>query len=331
MEYPTLPDRAASAAELVPEGWVVEEEIAGDLNADGSDDVTLVLRMNDPKNVVENEDLGADRLDTNPRMLVVAFADPEAEGLALALADHTLIPRHTDPVMEDPFGGVEVSRGSLRVLVGLWMSAGGWSTTNTKLTFRHQDGCFRLIGYDGTEMQRNTGRLSQVSVNYLTRKAQRKWGYSDEAMNETWEEVPEAKLPCLEEVGDALEFTPGLAPRSERAEEMLEAAAKKEPEWSTRVAEMKLGSGAESVTLKGVRATCGEDPLREALATTAAELSACLSEGKTAHVTAAFADGRVATRVEPEDEASYCVVEAMDRAHFDDLQCVFDARVSVGP
>jgi hypothetical protein len=210
--FPTLPTEAKSAAELVPSGWVVEKEVPGDLNADGVSDVTLLLRMTDPANVIENDGMGAQRLDTNPRLLVVAFADGSG-ALSLALADHDLVPRHTNPVMEDPLGDVVVARGTLQVSLGSWMSAGGWSTSSRTLTFRHQDGCFRLIGYDATEVQRNTGKLSKLSVNYLTSKAQRSWGSIDEDdTNETWESFERGELPCLGEVGDGLDFSPGLPP-----------------------------------------------------------------------------------------------------------------------
>jgi hypothetical protein len=210
VSFPTLPARAQAAADLVPTGWSVEKEARGDLNRDGRPDVVLLLRMTDPANVVSNEGFGAQRLDTNPRLLVVAFADAETDALSLALADHTLIPRHTDPLMEDPFHDVSLVRGTLQLSLGSFMSAGSWSVTNVKFTFRHQDGCFRLIGYDATDYQRNTEELSKLSVNYLTRKVQRSSGSSDDAMNETWRSFEVRELPCLEAVGDGLEFQPDL-------------------------------------------------------------------------------------------------------------------------
>lgn len=76
----------------------------GDLNGDGVSDLLLVLRMNDPKNVVKNDGLGPDELDTNPRMLVVAFAD-NSKKYRLVVADHTLIPRHTNPRPSGPATG----------------------------------------------------------------------------------------------------------------------------------------------------------------------------------------------------------------------------------
>jgi hypothetical protein len=330
VSFPTIPARAQATADLVPTGWNVEKEARGDLSGDGLPDVALVLRMAEPANVISNEGLGADRLDTNPRLLVVAFADAQTDALSLALADHSLIPRHTDPLMEDPFHGVSIVRGTLQVSLGTSMSAGGWSVSNAKLTFRHQDGCFRLIGYDATDYQRNSGKLSKLSVNYLTRKVERSWGYTDDAMNETRRSFEVRDLPCLEAVGNGLEFQPGLGsdPDRDRAAELLKAAAATEPRWSTEIASLPIGSVDRTATLTNVRATCSAEKLRRSLDPTAGELHDCLAGSSTVRISVAFAGGQIASRVEPEDEATSCVVFALDRAHFDDLTCSFEASLA---
>jgi hypothetical protein len=327
VSFPSLPVRGQATADLVPTGWSVEKEARGDLSGDGLPDVVLLLRMTDPANAIPIEGLGADRLDTNPRMLVVAFVNAETHALSLVLADHTLIPRHSDPRMEDPFHDVSLVRGTLRVSLGTWMSAGGWSTSNAKLTFRHQDGCFRLIGYDATEYQRNSGKLSKLSVNYLTRKVQRSWGYEDDAMNETWRSFETPDLLCLEAVGDGLEFHPKLESDPDRAAELLEAAAATEPRWSIDIASLPIGSDDRTATLADVRATCSAEQLRRALDPTAGELHDCLAGMPTVRITVAFAGGRIASRVEPDNEATSCVSLALDRAHFDDQTCTFEASL----
>ncbi len=210
--YPSLPNEANSASALVPEGWMLERELRGDLNKDTVPDLLLVLRMTDPANVVVDEGgSGAPQVDTNPRMLAVAFATADGRSFSTVLANHTLIPRHSDARMDDPLGDVEVINGTVRVGLGIWMSSGGWTTANRKFTFRHQEGCFKLIGYDETEVQRNAGTMSTISVNYLTSKAKISEGnLSDDAMEETWTRLPDADLSCIEAIGDGLEFSPQL-------------------------------------------------------------------------------------------------------------------------
>lgn len=88
--------------------------MTGDLDGDGRPDLALVLRQQDPVNVVRNDSgLGENPLDTNPRILAVAFAR-DAGGYVLALHNPTLIPRHDIPTVEDMLdeGGVSIQRGS---------------------------------------------------------------------------------------------------------------------------------------------------------------------------------------------------------------------------
>ncbi|HKV12347.1 MAG TPA: hypothetical protein VJ725_29650 [Thermoanaerobaculia bacterium] len=207
--FPTIPAQAPAKAGFVPKRWVVEKEGRGDLNGDGVPDLMLLLHMTDPKNVMENDGLGPDQLDTNPRMLVVAFADKAASKYSLALSNHTLIPRHTIPVMDDPLEGVAIVKGTLQVSLTSFMSAGSWYTSQTKFTFRYQDGCFKLIGYDSMEAKRNTGEMSTVSINYLTRKMKTAKGNLGTDKEEvSWKTIRTPKLLCLDAVGDGLEFSP---------------------------------------------------------------------------------------------------------------------------
>lgn len=207
--FPAIPAQAQTQADLVPKGWTVETESRGDLNGDGVPDLMLVLHMTDPRNVVTHTGFGARELDTNPRLLVAAFADKESKGYSLALADHTLIPRHTNPLMDDPLSDAAIARGTIQVSLGFWMSAGTWYTSQTRFTFRYQDGCFKLIGYDSTESKRNTGETSTISLNYLTKKAKiTKGNMEDDRTSVSWKTVRVPKLLCLDAVGDGLDFKP---------------------------------------------------------------------------------------------------------------------------
>lgn len=210
--YPTLPVQAAQAEGFVPKGWRLEYSQRGDLNTDGRDDLLMVLRMHEPKNVVHNEGLGQDQFDTNPRILAAAFASDT--GYRLQMQNHTLIPRPDSPVMDDYLEGPEalkIARGAFSVTLFSFASAGSWSTGHSAYTFRHQDGCFRLIGYDDDNTQRNSGETTNTSVNFLTRKAIVTTGSieTDKTKAKT-HKLAKKPLLCLDEVGDGFEFDPGV-------------------------------------------------------------------------------------------------------------------------
>lgn len=212
VDYPRLPAMAAEAGGFVPEGWQLERSVRGDLDADGRSDLALLLRMRDPRNVLRNQGLGEPRFDTNPRLLVVAFRDGAA--YRLALQDDALVPRQQDPVEDDYLQGddaVAIVRGTLRVKLYSWRSAGGWGTWNNQFTFRWQQGCFRLIGFDRSHVQRNSGETVDTSINYLTRRATVAEGNIEEdAMRTRHVRLRHAQLRCLQEVGSGMDFDPAL-------------------------------------------------------------------------------------------------------------------------
>ena len=208
--YPAVPERAVVAEGFAPSGWTVESEAQGDLNGDGASDLALVLRDRDPRNVIEHDGLGDNPWDTNPRMLVVAFAD--GAGYRRVVVDTRLIPRSDSPTQMDVLGDVEapsIRRGSLRVSVGHWMSAGGWGMWRRTYTFRLNRDRFQLIGFDDFDLHRGSGEFTERSINYVTRRMSVTTGnVGDDRTQETWRRAPEGGPIWLEDVGDGLMFDP---------------------------------------------------------------------------------------------------------------------------
>ena len=213
--YPSLPRQAVTAEGFVPPGWMLEAQASGDLNRDGNADLILVLRQNDPANVIADfEGLGEKPFDTNPRILAVAFRDEPSGRFRLQFENHTLIPRRTVPAADDPFDndiGIAIVRDGFQVRLNWWMSAGGWETSNTTYTFRHRPGRFGLIGYDRNTTHRGSGDTTSLSINYLTRKVKRTKGHiSRDADKVRWQTLPLRPAPTLEHIGDGLSFEPEL-------------------------------------------------------------------------------------------------------------------------
>ena len=208
---PTLPVTAPSAAGFAPAGWRVEREIRGDLNKDGRPDLVAVLKGVDPGCVIRTE-LSSEPMDTNPRLLLVAFGTPQA--FTRQVANTAIIPRQEDPFVDDPLdnGDLSIRAGVLRLKLGHWRSAGGWGTYTNALAFRWDGSAFRLIGFDKDHLQRNSGETEKLSVNFLTRRARIATGSiaDDAAEKAIWTTVTGASPPPLETFGDGLSFEPEL-------------------------------------------------------------------------------------------------------------------------
>jgi hypothetical protein len=217
VSYPELAAQGATAEAFAPAGWRIELRVAGDLNKDGIDDLALVIRQSDPANVLTNTALGPPKLDTNPRILAVAFGKARG-GYDLALENHTLIPRTTEPNLDDYFaegGGIAIKRGTLQVKLHLFASAGGWAAGNRTFTFRFQDGRFALIGYDSDMTQRNTGKTTRISVNYLTGKMKTTMGsIENDKTTARWRTLARQPLLTIDQIGDGMDFDPAKAVRA---------------------------------------------------------------------------------------------------------------------
>lgn len=208
VNYPTIARQSATPEGFLPRQWTLEARAIGDLNGDTRPDAALVLHMADPRNRISPSWDPNTKYDTNPRMLIVAFAKKEG-GYELAAADHKLIPRRENPNQDEPFDEVKIVGGTLRVKMHLFLEAGGWRMGGSAYTFRWQDGAFKLIGFDRDSLIRNSGETEEVSINYLTGRKELKTGNigSDDVESRT---VKIAKKPLLDltGIGDGLMFDP---------------------------------------------------------------------------------------------------------------------------
>ncbi len=185
----------------------------GDLNKDKRADVVFVLRMTGAGNIIDNQGgLGEQTFDSNPRILAIIIK--RDNDFILALANHTLIPRRTDPVLDDVLGetgGVELKGRTIAVRLHSFSSAGGWDTGNRTLRFRWQKGAFRLIGWDNWSMHRGSGEITETSVNFLTGEVvEGKGTMEDDELKTTKRRIPKAQLLTIDEVGDGMMFEPKL-------------------------------------------------------------------------------------------------------------------------
>lgn len=209
--YPSVTKQAATLEAFVPSGWRLEKSVTGDLNGDGRPDAVLILRDNDPKKFIDRKVPNTPPFDTNPRILAVVFASVSG-GYGLALENHTFIGRTTDPFQQDPLdpdgvqeGEVAIKSGTLRMTLAYFAGNMGRMT----YTFRYQNKRFELIGYDRVDVERNSGVMSDLSINYSTRQVVRKKGHiSDGGEKVTRSKLPNKPMLTLDKIGDGMMFQP---------------------------------------------------------------------------------------------------------------------------
>ncbi len=216
VSYPALALHEPTPEQFAPPGWRVESKVTGDLDGDGLKDVVLVLRQTDPRNIVDASGQGGPaKFDTNPRILAIAFPSlTPVGGYHLQLQNHTLIARVTEPTDQDPLdpngvqaGGIAIEKGVLKITLGYFAGDMGHVT----YAFRYKDGKFLLVGYDSVNVDRGAGVITQVSIDYLTRRMKKSIGRIDGDKDKVvWKTLPAAPLKTMDEIGDGLsEDRPG--------------------------------------------------------------------------------------------------------------------------
>lgn len=158
-----VPATAVKVEGFVPRGWKIEEQIKGDVTADGVSDILLKLIEDKPK----KEDEFVDR----NRVLVIAVADGKGGFRNAAVADKLL----QCTSCGGAFYGVVDAPADVTIEKGVIVvnqEHGSREVTNTTLKFRYdeQPAMFILIGYDYATRDRANGNVYSESTNYLTGK-----------------------------------------------------------------------------------------------------------------------------------------------------------------
>jgi hypothetical protein len=213
-DAPAIPATAFSAEGFAPPGWEVVSSAEGDLDFDGHSDLAVILKGADPACITQAEN-ASEPLDTNPRVLLIAFAKPE--NYVLQMTNAAVIPRKDDPYMDDPLttDAFTITGGVLHVGLTYWRSMGGWTTFSTALSFRWDGRTFPLIGYERHTTNRASGETERVSVNYPARRAFITTGSIEDDKDgpKRWRHILRQTPETLASIGDGLAFEPKLAKR----------------------------------------------------------------------------------------------------------------------
>jgi hypothetical protein len=140
-------------------------------------------------------------------MLVVVFG--ATKGYELALADHVLIPRVENANQEQPFDGIKIENGLLKLKMHLFFDAGGYRVGRWGFAFKWQDHGFKLVNFDRDSVIKKTGDTEVISIDYLAgRKDVTTGNLSKNKENKKRSGLPKKDLVDLTQMGDGLQFKP---------------------------------------------------------------------------------------------------------------------------
>lgn len=193
----TTPQTVNSPNQLIPSGYVVFNEIRGDLNKDNQEDFVFIINGTDKENIVMDKYLG--QLDRNPRGIIIAIKNKDKYELALENRHCFSSENEDGGVYYAPELDVSIEKGNL-----LFHYAHGrygyW-----KYKFRYQYSDFELIGYDSSQ-GRGPVEESFTSINFMTKKMLVKVNVNqnaeggDEIFKESWKSFSLSKPIKLRDI-----------------------------------------------------------------------------------------------------------------------------------
>lgn len=205
--YPAAVSSAASADGFVADGWSLEHRIDNDLNADGLNDLVLIVRR-----AREQAGSGDRSFDVMRRQILIAFRDKQSGRYRLEHEENALVPVRGSANVEDYLSGhnplVARSNG-FSVNLDLFMGAGGWETEQRAFQFEYRKGRFVLVAFDSLRTNRASGKTTGIKIDYLTGLAVTNSGnIQDDQIKEVSEKLAVQRLFNLEDIGPGFDFNP---------------------------------------------------------------------------------------------------------------------------
>lgn len=186
-----------SVTKYVPEGYIIFDKIAGDLNKDGVDDCIIITKGTDKSHVITDEYKG--ELDRNRRGILILFK--KDDGYKTVVLNNKCFSSENEDggVYFAPELSIEINKGIL--LINYSHGRYGW----WRYTFRSQNDDFELIGYD--QISNNGPNVDrETSINFSTKMKQIKINTNstseleDPVFEESWKNIQITELIKLSEI-----------------------------------------------------------------------------------------------------------------------------------
>jgi len=165
--YPSIKAKGQSVIEFVPKGWTILDRAYGDLNKDGIKDAAIVIQHRDSISLVNSLE---DTVWTQPRILLLLFKNAANNKYTLIEQSNSFILKHDNSIMDDPYQGIAIDKGILKLDFHLFYNMGSWYSTSSTYKFRFDGKAFVLIGADLSTIHRATLDYEDYSYNFLTKK-----------------------------------------------------------------------------------------------------------------------------------------------------------------
>jgi hypothetical protein len=169
-----IPLEANDVKDFVPPGWVIEEQVSGNLNGDSSPDLALKL-------VQEQRAGGADEDNEGQRALVILFAGRDGKWQRVAIAEKLL----QCTSCGGAFYGVVKAPANVKIEKGVLIvnqDHGSRNVVEQTFRFRYEPRMkkFILIGLDVNDNDRASGEVVEESTNFITgRKITKRSQYNE--------------------------------------------------------------------------------------------------------------------------------------------------------
>lgn len=184
--------------DFIPKNYILYEGITGDLNKDGKEDVVIIIKATDKKNIVKND---YDRIvDRNRRGIIVLLK--EENGYKKLVENLSCFSSENEDggVYFPPGLSPEIRKNSLFIHYG--HGRYGW----WHYQFRILKNDMQLIGYEQNS-QRGPLLLENISINFLTKKKSVRKNLTDNEEEEpvfedTWSDFPVKNPIFLSKIED---------------------------------------------------------------------------------------------------------------------------------
>lgn len=191
-----------SVSDFLPKGFIIHEEIKGDLNRDGIEDVVLLIKDTNKEQFVVDEYRG--KLDRNRRGIIILFNKKDSFELALKNLDCFSSEHEDGGVYYAPELAINIKNGNLNISYehgryGSWM-----------YVFKFINTDFKLIGYESVYRSNYAFdgiAFDEISINFLTKKKLIKEvikvsSKGKEIYKESWKGIDVKQLAKLSEIKD---------------------------------------------------------------------------------------------------------------------------------